>query len=101
MSEFNTWLDENIKFSDSKSDCALKAWDHWEIKYKELEALYTQQGLNMFEMHNKVDNSLCHLELLRDHAIIHKEHGNEHTARRGIENLIDHAEKAIAALKDS
>lgn len=37
MRSFEEFLDEEIKFSDSKRDCALKAWQHQQTKVDELQ----------------------------------------------------------------
>ena len=37
MRSFEEFLDEEIKFSDSKRDCALKAWQHQQSKVDEMQ----------------------------------------------------------------
>ncbi|TPR96056.1 hypothetical protein FJV14_20830, partial [Acinetobacter baumannii] len=42
------------------------AWQHHQAKVEELQALYTQQGINMLKMQKRVDAALKKLDKRRD-----------------------------------
>ena len=62
MRSFEEFLDEEIKFSDSKRDCALKAWQHQQSKVDELQKRVdaVKQLIQEYRGPPTEDKTFCH-----------------------------------------